>query len=89
LSWSDFVRPNALEWFDRQMAALEDFRVTLTFCFTPDEAGVEPHYTSPPRQIHGFAEFCAQMVRRYAPGTPRRLPVLLNGKARAGLTVAT
>ena len=74
LSWSDVGRPGALEWFDRQMAALEDFRVTLTFCFTPDAAGIEPHYTSPPRQIAEFAEFCARMVRRYAPGSPRRAP---------------
>ena len=24
LSWADFYRPDALAWFDRQMAALED-----------------------------------------------------------------
>jgi beta-xylosidase len=35
LSWADSFRPNALDWFDRQMDALADFDVTLTFCFTP------------------------------------------------------
>ncbi len=35
LSWADSFRPGALTWFDRQMRALEDFDVTLTFCFTP------------------------------------------------------
>jgi beta-xylosidase len=87
LSWSDIGRPGALEWFDRQMAALGDFRVTLTFCFTPDSAGIEPHYTSPPRQIAEFADFCARMTRRYAPGTSRgsMAPVSLpplNGRQR-------
>lgn len=65
LSWADWLRPNADAWFDRQMTALEPFDVTLTFCFTPESAGVTPHYTSPPRDVNQFADFCAQMVRRY------------------------
>ena len=68
LSWADFYRPDALKWFDRQMAALEPFDVTVTFCFTPEHKGVEPHYTSPPKDPAEFADFCARMVRRYAPG---------------------
>ena len=36
LSWADSLRPNAEEWFDRQMAALEEFETTVTFCFTPE-----------------------------------------------------
>jgi beta-xylosidase len=69
LSWADSLRPNAEAWFDRQMAALGAFDVTLTFCFTPESQseGVEPHHTSPPRDPRAFAEFCAAMVRRYAP----------------------
>jgi beta-xylosidase len=66
LSWADSLRPGALEWFDRQMAALEEFAVTVTFCFTPESCGVRPHHTSPPREIAQFAEFCARMTRRYA-----------------------
>jgi beta-xylosidase len=66
LSWADSFRPNALEWFDRQMAALEDFQVTVTFCFTPEHLGVAPHHTSPPQRVEEYAEFCAAMVRRYA-----------------------
>jgi beta-xylosidase len=68
LSWADYYRPDALRWFDRQMRALEGFEVTATFCFTPDHKGVEPHYTSPPKDPREFADFCAAMVRRYAPG---------------------
>ena len=66
LSWADSLRPDADRWFDCQMRALEGFDVTLTFCFTPEDAGVEPHYTSPPRHPEEFAAFCAEMVRRYA-----------------------
>ena len=66
LSWADFYRPNALAWFDRQMAALEEFAVTVTFCFTPEDKGIWPHYTAPPKQPAEFAEFCAAMLRRYA-----------------------
>jgi beta-xylosidase len=69
LSWADTHRPNCMEWFDKQMAALEDFHVTATFCFTPASVGVAPHYTSPPQRIEEFAEFCAWMVKRYAPHT--------------------
>jgi beta-xylosidase len=65
LSWADSLRPNAEEWFDRQMATLEQFDVTLTFCFTPESCGVRPHHTSPPRETAAFAEFCARQVRRY------------------------
>jgi beta-xylosidase len=65
LSWADSTRPNAEQWFDRQMAALEDFHVTVTYCFTPEASGLRPHHTSPPQRIEEFAEFCARMTRRY------------------------
>lgn len=66
LSWADSHRPQAEAWFDRQMQALEDFHVTVTFCFTPESRGVRPHHTSPPLHIEEFADFCARMTRRYA-----------------------
>jgi beta-xylosidase len=69
ISWADVYRPNALAWFDRQMRALEEFEVTLTFCFTPEHRGVAPHYTSPPLVAEEFAEFCAAMTRRYGVGS--------------------
>jgi len=65
LSWADSFRPDADRWFDRQMRALDDFDVTLTFCFTPEHCGLLPNHTSPPREPAEFAEFCARMVRRY------------------------
>ena len=72
LSWADSFRPNALDWFDRQMEALQDFDVMVTFCFTPEHLGVQPHHTSPPREPQAFADFCAAMVERYAPSQPMR-----------------
>jgi len=69
LSWADSFRPGALDWFDRQMEALNAFDVTLTFCFTPEHLGLAPHHTSAPRAAQDFADFCAAMVRRYAPAT--------------------
>jgi beta-xylosidase len=80
LSWADSFRPNALDWFDRQMEALADFDVTLTFCFTPEHRGMMPHHTSAPLVPEEFAEFCAAMIRRYAGSArvaaaePMRLP---------------
>lgn len=71
LSWADSFRPNALEWFDRQMKAIEEFDVTLTFCFTPEHCGIRPHHTSPPQRIDQFAEFCSQMTARYFPPRPQ------------------
>jgi len=66
LSWADSFRPNALDWFDRQMEALADFDVTVTFCFTPEHRGIAPHHTSAPLVSDEFAEFCGSMIRRYA-----------------------
>ena len=66
LSWADSFRPDADRWFDRQMAALEPFRVTVTFCFTPEHRGTWPHYTAVPQIPAEFAEFCARMIRRYS-----------------------
>ena len=68
LSWADSLRPRAEAWFDRQMRALEEFDVTLTFCFTPEAKGVRPNHTSPPQHPEEFADFCARMTRRYAGG---------------------
>jgi beta-xylosidase len=70
LSWADSFRPGALDWFDRQMEALQDFEVMVTFCFTPEHLGIEPHHTSPPREPQAYADFCAAMVERYAPALP-------------------
>jgi beta-xylosidase len=66
LSWSDTEQPNYEEWFDRMVKALEPFDVTLTFCFTPESKGINPHHTSAPRDIEEYADFCTRMVRRYA-----------------------
>ena len=65
LSWSDTERPNYEQWFDRVIAALEPFEVTLTFCFTPESKGLNPHHTSAPRHIEEYANFCARMVKKY------------------------
>jgi len=75
LSWADSFRPNALGWFDRQMEALAEFEVTVTFCFTPEHRGIAPHHTSPPLDPNEFADFCARMIERYCP----------NGAAKATL----
>lgn len=66
LSWSDSMRPNALRWFDRMMLRLDKFMLTVTFCFTPECAGLRPHHTSPPRCPEEYAQFCAAMTRLYA-----------------------
>ena len=68
LSWADSYRPNADAWFDRQMREIDDFDVTLTYCFTPEHCGIRPHHTSPPKDVREFADFCARMTRRYASG---------------------
>jgi len=66
ISWADSFRPNAEQWFDRQMGALQEFPTTLTLCFTPEHMGVRPHYTSPPRSAKDFADFAEWAVARYA-----------------------
>lgn len=66
LSWADYLRPDAERWFDRMMKALDDFDVTATFCFTPEAKGIMPHHTSAPQKIEEFADFCVEMLRRYA-----------------------
>lgn len=71
LSWADSFRPQATEWFDRQMQALDPFRVALTLCFTPAHLGLEEHHTSPPRDPQQFADFAAWAVERYASPAPQ------------------
>jgi beta-xylosidase len=67
LSWADSFRPNAQEWFDRMIQALESFQISLTLCFTPAHLGIEEHHTSPPKDDQQFADFAAWAVERYAP----------------------
>lgn len=70
ISWADSFRPNAFNWFDRQMEALGEFDVTLTFCFTPEHRGIAPHHTSAPKEPQEYADFCASILRRYADQCP-------------------
>jgi beta-xylosidase len=67
MSWADSFRPDGVDWIDRVMDKLADFDVTLTFCFTPEHLGLEPHHTSPSRDPQAFADFCAWAIDRYAP----------------------
>ena len=77
LSWADWLRPDAERWFDRMVRALEPFDTTVTFCFTPESEGIEPHHTSAPRDPALFAAFCAEMVRRYVGSGPvKPIPAL-------------
>src|SRR4051794_2017433 len=64
ISWADWHRPNASQWFDRQAAALEEFDVTIPLCFTPPSLGKEPKCTSPPVDLSGFAKFGGEVVSR-------------------------
>jgi beta-xylosidase len=66
LSWADWLRPNAAQWFDHVMKRLDEFDLAVTFCFTPEAKGIQPHHTSPPQNIQEFADFCVEMMRRYA-----------------------
>lgn len=66
LSWADYLRPDAEKWFDRMMKSLDKFDLTVTFCFTPESKGIQPHHTSAPKKIDEFADFCVEMIRRYA-----------------------
>jgi beta-xylosidase len=65
ISWADWHRPGSVEWFDRQMRALDDFDTTVTLCFTPPSIGKRPHHTSPPLELEAFAGFTAEVLQRY------------------------
>ncbi|WP_303904609.1 hypothetical protein [Thiohalomonas denitrificans] len=71
ISWADWHRPGALEWFDRQMRAIADFDVTLTLCFTPPSRGRRPCHTSPPIDLAEFSQFASEVVERYVKPTTR------------------
>ena len=68
ISWADWLRPNAIAWFDRQMEALAAFDTTITLCFTPNARGVRPDHTSPPLDVQEFADFAETVTRRYVLG---------------------
>ena len=71
LSWADSFRDRTRSTGSTgRWRRSADFDVTVTFCFTPEHRGLEPHHTSPPQVAEEFAEFCAAMV---APLRPRRL----------------
>ncbi len=65
ISWADWHRPRARQWYDRQMQALSEFEVTVTLCFTPPSRGRRPCHTSPPLQLEEFAWFAGEVVERY------------------------
>lgn len=66
ISWADWHRPNALDWFDYQMNMLQEFDLTITLCFTPPSRGVVPSITSPPKAPQEFADFTKEVLMRYA-----------------------
>jgi beta-xylosidase len=84
ISWADWHRPNAVQWFDRQMAALTEFDTTITLCFTPPSRGKRACYTSPPLVPEEFAQFASEVVSRYVVNerdfaTPATVRLVQNG----------
>ncbi|EEF57295.1 conserved hypothetical protein [Pedosphaera parvula Ellin514] len=75
ISWADWERPNALQWFDRQMEALAEFDTTITLCFTPPSRGKASNCTSPPLCLDEFSRFAAEVVERYAGDPVNKSPV--------------
>jgi beta-xylosidase len=71
ISWADWHRPGAQDWFDRQMRALDEFSTTITLCFTPPSRGIHPHHTSPPIELAEFAQFAREVVQRYVIDWPQ------------------
>ena len=65
ISWADWYRPNAKQWFDRQMQALAEFDTTITLCFTPPSRGKAPNCTSPPVDLREFSYFAREVIDRY------------------------
>ncbi len=65
ISWADWHRPDATRWFDRMVAALDGFEVTITLCFTPPSRGIVPNHTSPPQDVGEYSYFCWEVARRY------------------------
>jgi beta-xylosidase len=65
ISWADSHIEGAWRWFDDMMAALDEFEVLATLCFTPPSRGQTAHHTSPPINPGEFAFFAQQVVRRY------------------------
>lgn len=65
LSWADSHIEGAWKWFDSMMAALDEFEVLATLCFTPPSRGIQPHHTSPPKEPGEYAYFAQHVVRRY------------------------
>lgn len=76
ISWADWYRPGALDWFDRQMDAISEFDTTITLCFTPPSRGKRPDHTSPPLDPGEFSYFAQQVVERYAAKTDRKKEIL-------------
>jgi hypothetical protein len=67
------------------MAALAEFETMVTFCFTPEHRGLEPHHSSPPQVADEYPDFCAAMVRRYArsrAATDRQVATSMSTPAR-------
>jgi beta-xylosidase len=84
ISWADWHRPGSAEWFDRQMAALEEFDTTVTLCFTPPSRGKAPNCMSPPFYPEEFADFAEAVVRRYVlKENGRNLSLLASATAKS------
>ena len=85
LSWADSFRPRRRGVVRSPDGGARGVRCHVTFCFTPEHRGIAPHHTSPPVAIGEFAEFCARMVRRYAPGLTVHAPQIEAAAPAVGL----
>lgn len=65
ISWADFHRPGGQDWYDWQMAALDEFEVLLSVWHTPPSRAEVPACNAPPRRLEDYADFIWQVIDRY------------------------
>lgn len=70
ISWADFHRPGGKDWYDWQMAALNEagLELLVSVWHTPPSIAEGEGCASPPRRLEDYADFIGQVIRDYGAG---------------------
>ncbi len=62
ISWADYHRPGARDWYDEMFHELEEFDILLSVWHTPPSLAVDGRCASPPRRLLDYADFIDQII---------------------------
>lgn len=65
ISWADYHRPGARDWYHWMFQSLREFEILLSVWHTPPSLTCDGHCSSPPQRLLDYADFIDEVIEHH------------------------